>query len=171
MAIKAQLSDIYVLVRKLDPVTGKPKTPKELEVMAIGCPTTFSPGGNPADQIEITCLSDSSRRYMPGLRTPGQASMTLLADPADPTHVRLFNLCETDDAEDKDLTFAVGWSDGTAVPTVNSAGDDFDLPTSRTWFCFKGYISDFPFDFAQNTAVSTQMTIQRTGAGQWLVKA
>jgi len=72
MAINAQLSNIYVLVRKLDPATGKAKTPKELEVMEIGCPTTFSPSGNPADQIEITCLSDSSRRYMPGLRTPGK---------------------------------------------------------------------------------------------------
>jgi len=129
MAINAQLSNIYVLVRKLDPATGAPLTPKTLEVMDIGCPTTFSPGGNPADQIEITCLSDSSRRYMPGLRTPGQASMTILADPADPTHVRLFRLSATDDAEDKDLTFAVGWSDGAAAPAINAAGDDFDLIT------------------------------------------
>jgi len=36
--------------------------------------------------------------------------MTILADPQDPTHVRLFRLSETNDAEDKDLTFAVGWS-------------------------------------------------------------
>jgi len=170
MAINAQLSDIYVLVRKLDPATGLPKTPKELEVMAIGCPTTFSPGGNPADQIEITCLNDSTRRYMPGLRTPGQATMTLLADPADPTHIRLFKLSETDDSEDKDLVFAVGWSDGTAAPTVSSSGDDLNCPNTRTWFVFRGYISDFPFDFAQNTAVSTQMTIQRTGAAQWITK-
>jgi len=160
-----------MLVRKLDPTTGQPLTPKTLEVMEIGCPTTFSPGGNPADQIEITCLNDSTRRYMQGLRTPGQATMTILADPKDPTHIRLFQLSETDDAEDKDLTFAVGWSDGTDAPTVNGTGDDFSLPNTRTWFCFKGYISDFPFDFAQNTAVSTQMTIQRTGAAQWITKA
>jgi len=170
MAINAQLSNIYVLVRQLD-AFGNPVTPTQLQVMEIGCPTTFSPGGNPSDQIEITCLSDSSRRYMPGLRTPGQASLTILADPKDATHVRLHQLAQSDDAEDKDLSFAVGWSDGTDAPTVNATGDDWDLPNTRTWFVFNGYISDFPFDFAQNSAVSTQMTIQRSGAAQWLIKA
>ena len=45
------------------------------------CATTFTPGGNPADQIEDTCLSDTSRSYKPGLRTPGQATLGLNADP------------------------------------------------------------------------------------------
>jgi len=171
MAINAQLSNIYMLVRKLDPATGKPLTPKQLEVVEIGCPTTFSPGGNPADQIEITCLSDSTRRYMPGLRTPGQASMTILVDPKDSTHLRMHQLTESDDAEDKDIVFAVGWSDGKDAPSVNATDDDFSLPATRTWFVFRGYFSDFPFDFAQNTAVSTQVTIQRTGAAQWIAKA
>ena len=114
-------------------------------VREVECATTFTPGGNPADQIEDTCLSDTSRSYKPGLRTPGQATLGLNADPENESHVRLHELSETDPSPT--LKWAVGWADGTAVPTLDSNGD-FVLPTTRTWFIFGGYVSDFPFDFA-----------------------
>ena len=40
-------------------------------VREVECATTFTPGGNPADQIEDTCLSDTSRSYKPEI---GRAS-------------------------------------------------------------------------------------------------
>lgn len=135
-------------------------------VREVVCATTFSPGGNPADQIEDTCLSASSRSYKPGLRTPGQASMTVNADPENDSHVRLHDLAEQDPPPV--LKWAVGWSDGTSVPTLNSEGDDFNLPTDRTWFVFEGYVSDFPFDFAANSVVTSQVTIQRSGGSAWI---
>ncbi|MCY1300858.1 Phage tail tube, TTP, lambda-like [compost metagenome] len=133
----------------------------------VECATTFSPGGNPADQIEDTCLSATTRSYKPGLRTPGQATLGLNADPENESHVRLHELSETDPSPT--LKWAVGWADGTAVPTLDSNGD-FVLPTSRTWFIFEGYVSDFPFDFAANTVVTTQATIQRSGGSAWIRK-
>lgn len=136
-------------------------------VRQVECATTFSPGGNPADQIEDTCLEDTTRRYKPGLRTPGQATLGLNADPENESHVRLHELSETDPSPT--LKWAVGWSDGTALPTVDSNGD-FQLPTTRTWFIFEGYVSDFPFDFAANTVVTTQAAIQRSGGSAWIRK-
>lgn len=136
-------------------------------VREIECATTFSPGGNPADQIEDTCLSATTRSYKPGLRTPGQATLGLNADPANESHLRLHELSETDPSPT--LKWAVGWADGTAAPTIDSSGD-FDLPTTRTWFIFEGYVSDFPFDFAANTVVTTSATIQRSGGSSWLPK-
>ena len=136
-------------------------------VREVECATTFTPGGNPADQIEDTCLSDTSRSYKPGLRTPGQATLGLNADPDNESHVRLHELSETDPSPI--LKWAVGWSDGTAVPTLDSNGD-FELPATRTWFVFEGYVSDFPFDFAANTVVTTQATIQRSGGSAWVRK-
>lgn len=136
-------------------------------VREVECATTFSPGGNPADQIEDTCLSATTRSYKPGLRTPGQATLGLNADPENESHVRLHELSETDPSPT--LKWAVGWADGTAVPTLDSNGD-FVLPTSRTWFIFEGYVSDFPFDFAANTVVTTQATIQRSGGSAWIRK-
>lgn len=137
------------------------------EIVQVECATTFSPGGNPADQIEDTCLEDSSRSYRPGLRTPGTATMGINADPSNESHLLLHELSETDPSPI--VKWAVGWSDGTAVPTLDSNGD-FDLPTTRTWFVFEGYVSDFPFDFAQNTVVTSEVTIQRSGGSSWIPK-
>lgn len=160
MAILAQGTQIYLLHPTYD--SNGPA------VVAVDCATTFSPGGNPADQIETTCLEETSRSYVGGLRTPGQATMTINADPAYDSHIEMHALSETDPSPV--LKWAVGWSDGVSEPTLNSDEDDFVLPTDRTWFTFEGYISDFPFDFAQNTVVTTQITIQRSGGSNWVPK-
>lgn len=237
MAILTQGTQIYVLAPKVT-------DPDEMEVLEIECATAFSPGGNPADQIETTCLSATVRSYLRGLRTPGQASLTISADPRNESHIRLFELSEDDTIED--LAWAVGWSDGkdiepslvpsgsiagititnggsgyssatvsitggggtgatatatvesgevvsititdagsgyTSAPTVTISGDgddaaataalssdDWDLPNTRTWFTFRGYVSDFPFDFSANTIVTTAATIQRSGGAAWIRK-
>lgn len=143
-------------------------------VSEVECITAFTPGGNPADQIEDTCLSErNTRTYKKGLRTPAQATVTLNADAANTSHLMLHNLSESDDQTD--LTFAVGWSDGTSLPTVATpsdpeAVDGFILPEDRTWFVFQGYVADFPFDFQANTVVTTSATIQRSGASVWVPK-
>ena len=159
MAILSQGSQVYALV----PSEADPQT---FEVLTIACATAFTPGGNPADQIETTCLEETSRSYMPGLRTPAAATLTVNFDPAEPSHVRLFDLSQEDPSPT--LKWALGWSDGTAAPTVEQ--DDFELPASRTWFTFEGYLSDVPFDFAANTVVTSAITIQRSGAGVLIPK-
>lgn len=241
MAILAQGTQIYALV----PSTANPSL---FEVMEVECATAFNPGGNPADQVEVTCLSDRVRKYLRGLRTPGQASLTLNVDPRNASHVRLHQISEDDSIES--IRWVVGWSDGidiaptvgvagalaaieltnggsgyTTAPTVAFSGgggtgaaataivadgkvvgfnitnagsgytsapsitltggagsgaaasavlgdaDDFVLPPTRTWFLFDGYVSDFPFDFAANAAVTTAATIQRSGGSAWIRKA
>ncbi|MET1069993.1 MAG: phage tail tube protein [Pseudomonas prosekii] len=162
MSILTQGTQVYALV----PSAADPAV---LEVFEVECATAFSPGGNPADQIEVTCLSDKVRRYMRGLRTPGQASLTLNADSNNTSHIRLHQLSEDDSIES--VAWAVGWSDGFGIPpTLNVGGDDFVLPPTRTWFIFDGYVSDFPFDFAANTVVTTAATIQRSGGSAWIRK-
>jgi hypothetical protein len=114
MSILSQGTQIYALVRSL-------ANPSAFEIMEVECATTFSPGGNPADPIETTCLSQKVRTYMRGLRTPGQASMTINADPRIDSHIRLHQLSEDD--TDETIHWAVGWSDGTDIaPTVGLPG-------------------------------------------------
>lgn len=160
MSILAQGTQIYFI----DPEASSSGP----AVVAIECATTFTPGGSPADQIEDTCLEDFERSYQPGLRTPGQATIGLNADPRNASHIRLHELSEEN--PQKVLQFAVGWSDGTDAPTLDSDGN-FDLPSTRTWFTFQGYVADFPFDFSQNTVVTSQVTIQRSGGSAWIPKA
>lgn len=141
----------------------------DTDLVTVECATTFNPGGNPADQIEDTCLEDTTRSYQPGLRTPGQASLGLNADPTNDSHVLMHELSQTDPCPV--LQWAIGWSDGTAPPTVNPLTGGFTLPTTRTWYTFSGYISDFPFDFTANSVVTSTVTIQRSGAATWTPKA
>lgn len=156
MSILTQGTQVYALV---PPASGTGAS----TVLEIEGLTTFNPGGTPADQIETTTLKDKARTYKKGLRTPGNASGTVQADPANAGHVRLAQLAASDG--DTTLKWAIGFSDGTEAPTVASGGSDFTLPTSRSWVTFDGYVSDFPFDFSTNTVVSTALTVQRTGAG------
>jgi hypothetical protein len=158
MSILSQGTNVYVL----DPNDGTPA------VLNIECATSFSPGGDPADQIEDTCLDAFERSYQSGLRTPGQATMGLNADPNNQSHLTLYDLSRQNPSPV--LKFAVGWSDGTEPPTLNTGSDNFELPATRTWFTFQGYIADFPFDFAQNTLVTTEVSIQRSGNSAWIKK-
>lgn len=170
MSILTQGTQVFALV---PPASGT----GPMTVMEVECATAFSPGGSPKEQIEDTCLKAKDRSYKPGLRTPGQASLTINADPNSASHIRLHQMSEADG--DTTIRWAVGWSDGpldadgepTAVPTLNTEGDDFELPTTRTWFVFQGYVADFPFDFAANSVVSTAVSIQRSGGSAWIKKS
>jgi hypothetical protein len=161
MAILSQGSQVFALV----PTDADPAV---FEVLAVACATAFTPGGNPAEQIDVTCLEENDRTYMPGLRTPAAASLTVNFDPSEPSHVRLFELSQMNPAPT--LKWALGWSDGTAAPTVAVGGDDFELPATRTWYTFEGYVADAPFDFAANSVVSSAMSIQRSGGAALVPK-
>ena len=238
MSVLTQGTQLYALV----PTVADPAV---LEVVEIEKVTAFNPGGNPSDQIEDTALSETVRSYLRGLRTPGQASVTLNADPRNASHVRLHALSEDDTIES--VKWVAGWADGTGIaptvgkgvasvtigaggtgytgtPTVTFAApagggvtatgtvvvaagvitgvtitnpgsgyasapsvtftgagtgatgnavlgaSSFSLPNTRTWFEFSGYVSDFPFDFAANTVVTTAATIQRSGGSTWTKK-
>jgi hypothetical protein len=141
--------------------------PDSRDLITVECATAFNPGGNPADQLEDTCLENFERTYKPGLRTPGQATLSINADPANASHLRLYEL--STDNPPPTVKWAIGWSDGTAPPTVDSNGN-FNLPTTRTWFTFEGYVSDFPFDFQLNSIVASDIAIQRSGASAWTKK-
>lgn len=159
MSIFAQGSELYFI----DPETNL--------VVKVECPTGFNPGGAPADQLEDTCIDSTTKTYKKGLRTPGQATVNIMADPQYASHTRLFELATDDSVESNvDLQWAIGWSDGKGiVPTVDS-NNQFVFPTTRSWLGFEGYVADFPFDFQTNTLVATALTIQRSGPTVWIKK-
>jgi len=162
MAKLSQGTQVYALMP-----TG---TANAMEVVRIECVTSFTPGGNPKDQIEVTCLEEvDSKQYMAGLKTPAAATMGLNPDGEYDSHWKLHDMFQRDG--NTNIKFAIGWSDGKDVhATLNVGGDDFVLPTGRTWNVFEGYISDFPFDFATNSIVTGQIAIQRSGGMAWVRK-
>lgn len=132
-----------------DPDTGEPEL--------VGCVTSITGITASRDQIEVTCLDSDAREYEAGMPTPGQAQFAINFDPADPSHVRLHALYKLGTT----LEWAIGWSDGTSVPTTNTAG--FVTPTTRSWILFDGYITDLPFDFSLNAVVASTVSVQVSG--------
>lgn len=162
-SVLTQGTEVYVLA----PTEADPTV---YEVLYVDCPTAFDPGADSADQIETTCLNATSRSYMPGLVTPAEATLTINADPQSASHVRLYNLQKIP------LKWAIGWSDGTGIaPTAKApTGDeewDFDLPATRTWYTFEGFIQTFPFSFETNSVVTSAISIQRSGDSLWIPKS
>lgn len=150
MAIKTQGTNLYAI----DPDDGS--------LITVGCVTSIDGIDTSIDQIETTCLGDTARSYVAGLASPGAASFGINIDPADASHVRLHQLKVAGES----LNWALGWSDGTAAPTVDTDSSGayvFDLPSTRSWLDFEGFMNSFPFSFAQNGVVQSSVGIQISG--------
>lgn len=146
----------------IDPNDG---TPAVVQVKGV---TAFNPGGAPATQLDDTTLEDLVyMQYKAGLRNPGQASITINTDEVTEGHYRLHELSEL--PQSPNLKWAIGWSNGTEPPTLDIDGN-FELPDTRTWTTYEGYVSDFPFDFATDALVNSQVQIQRSGGLGWKQK-
>lgn len=146
MAVKTQGTDLYAI------------DPADDSLLVVGCVTSIDGIDTPIDQVETTCLQDSARSYIAGLATPGTATFGINTDPSDPAHVRLHQL----KIAGTTLNWAIGWSDGTADPTADTAGN-FNLPTTRSWITFEGFMNSFPFSFQQNSVVQSTVGIQVSG--------
>jgi hypothetical protein len=137
--------------------------PEDGTIIDIGCVTSIDGIDTTIEQNEVTCLQDLVRRYEAGLATPGAATFGIYTNPRDASHIRLHQLKVLGTT----LHWAVGWSDGTGTaPTVTgtSEGDyDFDLPDTRSWITFDGFMNSYPFSFQQNTSVQSNIGIQVSG--------
>lgn len=150
MPIPSQGTDLFAI----DPDSGT--------LLDVGCITSLDGIDTAIDQIETTCLNDTSRKYHAGLSTPGAATFGLMIDPQNPVHIRLHQL----KTAGKSLEWAIGWSDGTVTPTTgtDSNGDpEFVLSPTRSWLAFEGYMNSFPFTFGINTMVTSTVGIQVSG--------
>lgn len=151
MSKKTQGTDLYAI----DPDTGT--------LIDVGCVTSIDGIDQQIEQIETTCLQDNSRTYIAGLATPGTATFGLSTDTANPEHIRLHQLYKAGTT----LKWAIGWSEAPGVPptvATNSAGDyDFVTPPVRGWLLFSGFMNSFPFSFALNTVVTSNVGIQVSG--------
>lgn len=142
--------------------------PTKFEILRVACPTAFSPGDESSDDIDDTCLDETdTRSNLPGLITPGEASLEINTDPSTASHVRLFQLKK----DRSKLTWFIGWADGKGAPTVDTdEALGFKLPDTRSWLVFGGAIGTFPFAFETNSVVKSAMTIKRSGPLEWVRK-
>lgn len=149
MAVKTQGTQLYVLD---DTASGG------AEILTVLCATSLSGLGSAREQIDVTCLESDFRLFEGGLATPGALSITLNFDPSNESHYRLYELWKAN----TNFKFAIGFSDGTVAPTIDSAGD-FDFATSRTYVEAEGYVVDVPIDISLNAVVTATIPVQVSG--------
>lgn len=152
-AMKTQGTDLYAI------------DPRDGTLIDVGCVTSLDGIDSSIDQIETTCLNSAEREYIAGLGTPGTATYGINLDTQDPNHIKLFEIKQAG----LTLDWAVGMSDGTAAPTVDS--DGFVLPATRSWITFRGFMNSFPFTFGLNAVVSSNVGIQVSGAQALIPKS
>lgn len=140
--------------------------PYDDSVLTVGCVISIDGIDTTLDQIETTCLSASARTYLAGLATPGSASFQINFDPADASHTRLHEL----KVAGTTLNWAVGISDGTTTPTVDTDGD-FVLASTRSWIAFSGFMNSYPFSFPINAVITSTVGIQISGEPTITAKA
>lgn len=154
MAIRTQGTHLYTI------------DPDDESLITVGCVTSIDGVDTTNEQIETTCLSSLARTYESGLSTPGTATFGINFDTDDSTHVRLHQL----KVAGTTLLWAIGFANGTAAATVNSGGT-FDLPTTRSWIRFNGFMTSYPFSFAQNSVITSTVGIQISGEPEVAAKA
>lgn len=136
-------------------------------IIEVGCVTTLSGLTASRDQLDVTCISSAARVFEAGLLTPGAATFSINFDPTDASHVRLHELYRLGTT----IKWALGLSDGTAAPTVVDSNGDINVPTSRTYITFDGYVSEYPFDLAIGAKVASNLSIQVSDFPELHVKA
>lgn len=154
MAVKTQFTDLYFI------------DPADDSVVEVGCVTSIDGLTAARDQIETTCLNSAAREYEAGMPTPGAATFGINFEPADPSHVRLHELYVLGTT----LQWALGFSDyappqgpGLGPEPTADSNSTFNLPATRTWLTFEGYVNDLPFNFALNTVVTSTVSVQVSG--------
>lgn len=144
--------------------------PETGEIVRLKRLTAFNPGSSPKTQVDTTDLEETeAMTYEAGLGQPGQGSIAINCDPNEPSHILLQEMAEG--GTTPTIEWYVGWSDGAKDIEPTIAAEEVTLPTTRTWYTFRAYVADFPFDFQLNANVTASGSLQRSGRGQWTKKS
>lgn len=159
MSLKTQGTHLYII----DPdATGGP------EVLQVGCVTSIDGIEATRDQLEKTCMESEAREYEPGMPTPGQMTFGINFDPADDSHVRIYELWRAGTK----FEMALGYSDGTAAPSGIDTAGQFELPTTRSWLVMHdSYFANVPQSLALNALVTANVAVQLSGFPDLIRKA
>lgn len=136
-------------------------------ITKLECPKSISGLSLSTPQIDTTCLDSTAMEFVPGMPSPGAATIGLDFDTAKESHMLIEDLNKNQVV----AQFAIGLSDGVDVaPTGVDSQGDFILPTTRTWIVFTGYVADLPLDFAINSTVQSNFTVQQSGRREIIPK-
>src|SRR5690554_5840374 len=126
--------------------------PEDDSVTKVHKPKSIDGIDAPLTDIDVTGLDDEGFEYEGGMAQPGEASITLDLDPDQPSHFRMYQLMKQNPRPV--LHWAIGWSDGTAKPTVDTETKAFDMTApARAYSLFRAHVKSMPQSFTLNAMV------------------
>ena len=129
-------------------------------VRRVVCATSISGLGGARDQIDTSCLDNTTdRTFVGGLGNPGQVTIGFNVHKDEVAHEALLDL----KAAGTEVSWGIYSSDAATAPTANTA-NVLQSVTGRASAIFLGYVSDINIDIAANDIWKGTITIQRSGA-------
>lgn len=159
MAVKTQGSQLYFVTEDSGGKT----------IHKVACATNLSGLSAPREQIETTCMDGDGREYESGLGTPGQVTVTINFDPAEESHMALYEMWASGAGN---TDFVIGYGGPKDVnPTLDSDGETLNFPTTRHFLHFEGYVVDVPHEGGLNSVWTSDVPIQISGPYTLIPKA
>lgn len=138
--------------------------PDTNDLIEVECVTDFTISMPAKTQLQSTCLSNKrTHTYLAGLGTPSAPSTTVWYDPDSPSHRRLRALQDAGTI----LRFAVGYSNGDAIPDVDPDTGEFDFTSAvadRSFDEYEGFISNFEITGSVDSLYTASISIQQSGS-------
>ncbi|CAM0579088.1 phage tail tube protein [Acinetobacter baumannii] len=127
-------------------------------VVRFICPKRISFGQDSFGKIDVTCLDADVKEYERGMRDPGEGAIGIDLDDENTSHDKLLEIA----ASGEKLQWYVGSSHSVTPPTYD-ATTGIDLPETRSWWSFEGYLNDAaPNDIEVDTVIGYEFTLVRT---------
>ena len=144
-----------------------PRTPPYDQLITkLDCPKSITGLGITTPQINTTCLDSEAEEFAPGMPSPSAATISVDYDTAKASHLLIDDLNKNQVI----AQWAIGLADGTGAPTGVDSEGDMILPDTRSWILFDGYVADLPFNFALNSTVQSDFTVQPSGRRELIPK-
>ena len=122
----------------------------------MNCITSISLGDDSVSDIDDTCLEETdTKTSQPGLNTPGDGEIVIKTDPLNASHMKLLQLAESREP----VKVYIGWSDGTAAPTLKATV--VTLPTTRTFTTFNAILRVSSPTFEPDSLVEHKVAMKR----------
>ncbi len=128
-------------------------------VVRFSCPKAFTFGEDSFSKIDATCLDSDTKDYERGLRDPGEGSIQIDLDDENASHLQLIALADSGEK----VEWYVGSSHNQTPPTYE-VGTGIDLPETRIWWSFQGYLNPAAPTIEQDSLIGYTFTLVRTSA-------
>lgn len=124
---------------------------------AVECGKEIDLGQDSEEDIDTTCFDSAENTTDVGMMTPGEGSLTIAIDDENSSHLAL--LAHATSEPRQELEWFLGSSHSDDPPTVT--GSEVTLPSTRTWWKFKGYLKAASPTFEKGQQVTYAFPLKR----------